>query len=68
MLQNTPSAFDLMASAAGRGSGVAAHTVQNEWRAALAFSNIGLAGVAFTGKDWENNRSVLLDLFTDLLK
>ena len=58
-----------MASAAGRSSGAAEHTVVNEWRAALAYSNIGLAGNAFTSKKWyTKHRGVLLELFTKLLR
>ena len=50
-----------MASAAGRSSGAAEHTVVNEWRAALAYSNIGLAGNAFTSKNWyTKHRGVVL--------
>ena len=52
----------------GRSSGAAEHTVEDEWRAGLAFSDIGLAGKAFTGKDWNRHRRVLLELFTELLK
>ena len=58
-----------MASAAGRSSGAAEHTVVNEWRAALAYSNIGLAGNAFTSKKWyTKHRGVFLELFTKLLR
>ena len=58
-----------MASAAGRSSGAAEHTVVNEWRGVLAYSNIGLAGNAFTSKNWyTKHRGVLLELFTELLR
>ena len=54
-----------MACAAARSSGAAEHT---EWRAALAYSNIGLPGKAFTKKHWRKHEKGLLKLFTDLLK
>ena len=44
------------------------HNSQNEWRASVAFYNLGLAGNAFDGKNWKQHKRVLLPLFTDLLK
>ena len=51
-----------------RGSGVTKHTSENGWRVSLAFSNIGLAGKAFSGKRWNEHKKVLVQLFTELLK
>ena len=47
------------------GSGVVEHTVEWEWRGSFAFANIGLAGNAFTGKDWyKKHNPALKELFT----
>ena len=51
-----------------RGSGVTEHTLENGWRVSLAFSNLGLAGAAFSGKRWKEHKEVLVQLFTELLK
>ena len=51
-----------MASSSGScGSGATEHTDT------VAFYNIGLAGKAFTGKEWGKHRKKLLSIFTDLL-
>ena len=34
-------------------SGAREHTLGSTWQGALAFSNIGLAGKAFSGAQWE---------------
>ena len=47
------------------------HNSQNEWRASVAFYNLGLAGNAFDGKNWtqgKNHRRVLLRIFKELLQ
>ena len=47
------------------------HNSQNEWRASVAFYNLGLAGDAFDGKNWTrgtNHRRVLLRIFKELLQ
>ena len=50
------------------GSGVVEHTVEWEWRGSFAFANIGMAGSAFTGKDWyKKHNPALKELFTGLL-
>ena len=50
------------------GSGVVEHTVEWEWRGSFAFANIGMAGSAFTGKEWyEKHNPALKELFTGLL-
>ena len=55
-------------SASNDPSGAAEHTSTSEWRAALAYSNLGLAGAAFTGKDWKKKHTnALLQLFTELM-
>ena len=58
----------MAASSFQRGRGVAKYTDQNVWRASVAFYNLNLAGRAFDGKDWNQLRVSLIDLFTGLLK
>ena len=49
--------------------GASEHNAKDEWTGALAFTNIGLAGSAFTGQKWlKTHYPALLNLFTLLLK
>ena len=49
--------------------GASEHNAKNEWTGALAFTNIGLAGNAFSGKHWfPKHQPVLLRLFKQLLE
>ena len=48
--------------------GASEHKATNVWTGALAFTNIGLAGSAFSGSQWlSKHQHVLLGLFTELL-
>ena len=52
-----------------RKRGAAEHVAKKcEWRVGLAYTNIGLPGKAFEGKDWPKHRRTLWELFTNLLK
>ena len=49
--------------------GASEHNAKDEWTCALAFTNIGLAGSAFTGNLWsKKHQPALRELFTQLLK
>ena len=57
-------------SSASNVIGASKHNGRNEWNGAFAFTNIGLPGAAFEGKEWNKRTPVktkLKAIFSELL-